>query len=163
MPPRTPRTTAPVADRFNGADPAKFDHDNSGQPGGSLPHTAAVPPPPTAPAAEPSPPITPDVAVLAATPPEPIDIDIEAEIERRVAERLAAADATAEEDAIATLAGPVADDTGEERVRVRITKAGDGQVHTGLQDPKTYAWAEEVMLPRGVGLALEGRHFGEIL
>jgi hypothetical protein len=47
--------------------------------------------------------------------------------------------------------------------RVRITKAGHGQVHTGRTEPKTYTWGDEVLLPRSVGRALEGKNFGEIL
>lgn len=32
---KTPRRALPVAERFNGADPAAFDHDGVGGPGGS--------------------------------------------------------------------------------------------------------------------------------
>lgn len=45
-------------------------------------------------------------------------------------------------------------------VVVKITKAGDGKVHDGFGG--FYAWNDEVVLPREVGAALEGRAFGEI-
>lgn len=45
-------------------------------------------------------------------------------------------------------------------VKVRITKAGHGQVHDG--EDGRYDWNDEVMLPRPVAEALEGRHYGEI-
>lgn len=40
---RQPRTKKPDAEPFNGADPAKFDHDGDGSPGGSLPKTGVSP------------------------------------------------------------------------------------------------------------------------
>jgi hypothetical protein len=56
---------------------------------------------------------------------------------------------------------------GESLVRVRITKAGDGKVHTGAgpneADPEFYAWNDEVALPRSIGEALEDRHYAEII
>lgn len=49
-------------------------------------------------------------------------------------------------------------------VVVRITKAGDGKVHTGADAPEkqTYDWNDEVVLPREVSLALEERGLAEI-
>jgi hypothetical protein len=47
-------------------------------------------------------------------------------------------------------------------VAVKITKAGHGQVHTG-QDGETYDWNDEVLLEADCALALEERHFVEIL
>lgn len=44
---------------------------------------------------------------------------------------------------------------------VRITKAGDRLVHDGNEG--RYRWEDKVKLPRGVGLALEAKHYGEIL
>lgn len=48
----------------------------------------------------------------------------------------------------------------DDLVTVRITKAGHGQVHDG--EDGRYDWNDEVILPRSVGVALEGRNFGEI-
>jgi hypothetical protein len=52
--------------------------------------------------------------------------------------------------------------TGDSLVAVKITKAGHGQVHTG-QDGETYDWNDEVLLEADNALALEDRHFVEIL
>lgn len=46
---------------------------------------------------------------------------------------------------------------------VRITKTGQGQVHTGQGSPQTYDWNDEIVLPREVGEALEAKHFAEVL
>jgi hypothetical protein len=51
-------------------------------------------------------------------------------------------------------------------VIVRITKTGNGQVHTGSDDPnqpKHYVWQDEVALPLGIAQALEVRSFAEII
>lgn len=49
---------------------------------------------------------------------------------------------------------------GEELVKVRITKAGHGEVHDGEEG--RYNWNDEVMLPRSVADSLEGRHYAEV-
>jgi len=47
-------------------------------------------------------------------------------------------------------------------IPVRITKAGHGLVHTGV-DGETYDWNDEVVLEAATAAALEDRHFVEIL
>lgn len=53
----------------------------------------------------------------------------------------------------------------EDQVQVRITKAGDGKVHTGEANatgPLFYKTGDIVGLVRSIGEALEERHYGEI-
>lgn len=47
-------------------------------------------------------------------------------------------------------------------IAVRITKAGHGMVHTGV-DGETYDWNDEVVLEAANAAALEDRHLVEIL
>ncbi len=50
----------------------------------------------------------------------------------------------------------------EGTVRCRVTKKGDGKIHTGREDKPRYLWKDEIYLPSDVAESLEERAFVEI-
>lgn len=137
-------------DLFNGADPKAFDHDGNGVPGGSRAKAGAN-----------------AWGVASAPTLDQINAMIAEGVKQALAEREAeAARAAAAEPAPGAViyrSAPPPPAAEGPLVKVRITKTGHGQVHTGKDDPKTYNWQDEVALPRTVAEALEARSFGEIL
>lgn len=151
---------------FNGADPAKFDHDGDGKPGGSLQRTETAP----------APMFTMDevrsmiveavgAALAAQAPQSEYAVDEPDEDDANDQADISAL----EPGAVVTRGAPPPRPKagpGSDMVLVRITKTGHGQVHTGATGTgvkKTYDWRDEVALPREIGQALEERSYGEIL
>lgn len=156
--------TTQSADPFNGADPAKFDHDGDGSPGGSLPQdddalARAAMQRQSRESAERAQ-MQREAERQAAQKVNPEDGSnrlktVEA-LERETGERLRAA-----RELVAAPEGP------EPMVTVRITKMGDSKVSTGQHAPGVgeayYLWKEEPRFPASVAQALEDRGFAEIL
>lgn len=148
---------------FNGADPAKFDHDGDGAPGGSLSEA--------------------EMLERAKAQRESQEAALQAEAQRQAAERVAKAGVDAPEVSARAVAAEAAiiaagqkaraaraavDGAAEDPlVEVRITKLGDGKVSMGQHVPPFgeahYAWKEQPSFPRSIAKALEDRGFVEIL
>ena len=47
-------------------------------------------------------------------------------------------------------------------VQCRVTKAGDGKIHTGMEDPVYFKWGDVIHLPQSIAEQLESKQFVEI-
>ena len=172
--PASPEVTAETAAKYPNLTEAQIaaldrtPSDGKTTPGGGEPATDQAAPE-VAPVASEAPEPTPDVAAPAAPTPTLEQINamiaegVKAALAEREAEAARAAAAEPAPGAVIYRSAPPPPAVEGPLVKVRITKTGHGQVHTGQDDPKTYNWQDEVALPRTVAEALEARSFGEIL
>lgn len=147
--------------KFNGADPAKFDHDGDGDAGGSL---------------------SAEVIARAQAQRETAEAAQRAEAQRQAKSAASSPTADAGPTSVQRGAAKAGEEEAErirlarelarggpvvDTVRVRVTKQGDGRVSTGQHVPSVgevhYAWKEEFDIARPIAQALEDRYLVEIL
>jgi hypothetical protein len=171
-PPVAEPKPAPVVEPFNGADPAKFDHDNNGEaggspPGGNVPKGLLT--------------TVSDAADRAAAQKETAEAAERAAAQREAVQlgemkvpsagptnkaRSAADHEAAERAPILKARRAVDGEESDPVVQCRITKKGDGKVSTGQHaggiGEAYYLWKETPSFPRSIAKALEERDFVEI-